>query len=256
MSGGRSKGIIPTQLVIQHLVDTDVTSMSMLSSHDVCFFESYIDRQELTGLEDTDSQYVLCNFSFAQLGPYLSRFVMMVICAQHHIQFRHSDTRTLLCSKLEAHDNCSKCASSVMVVHIKHNSQPSLRLPAVADRTEEHLGHADDDISQDKAQFPPNPPSSFEVENLIREFCSEFDAKNVEEVGCAACAQLGLKSTMRQLAESDVDLLPLYEPDNARQTLSSSMIQVMSPEWPTNTAILERTDWLCEQCYHLLSKGR
>ncbi|XP_006464105.1 hypothetical protein AGABI2DRAFT_145234 [Agaricus bisporus var. bisporus H97] len=120
---------------------------------------------------------------------------------------------------------------SVTVVRIKRRS-------VVDDiNTDEHHWHDDDGISREQAEFPPELPTSFEIENLIRGFCSEFEPVNVEEVGCAACAQLTLKSSMRLLADVDVDLYPLQEATVARRPLLSSTMEGMSPEWTPDTAI-------------------
>ncbi|KAF7776711.1 hypothetical protein Agabi119p4_5104 [Agaricus bisporus var. burnettii] len=227
MAHGRFKDRVPVDLVQQHLL---TPLEHALSSNDVCYYHSYIHRESLTTSNDAQSLYVLCNFSLNQLSPYLSRYAIIEVCNCHGIPYHSIESKTVLYSRLYDHSHCPACDTSATVICIDYHTPPPV--------TTTH--------------FPPDPPTERLMSNLIQAFCSEFDPEKIEEVGCAVCGQLRLKSSMRPLSNIDLDLSPIQQPLTAKQPWSSST----APEWPIESPILDDTNQLCQNCYDALSIGK
>ena len=61
-------------------------------------------------------------------------------------------------------------------------------------------------------KFPPRPPSSSQIEQIVNDFCADTSPSAFEESGCAVCGELKLHTDLTPIQDIGCDLLHLSGP--------------------------------------------
>ncbi|KZP15806.1 hypothetical protein FIBSPDRAFT_749570, partial [Athelia psychrophila] len=155
-----------------------------------------------------------------------------------------------------ARHHCARCDVAITLVKaVRASNVPRVAGPALKAVRKVHrkldvvgrLEVAKADI------WPPSPPSVLSQAQIVREFCKRQARENVEEIGCAVCAQLTLKSDAKfvELSEySDILLSPVEGTRKERKDTSDPICEL-------DGALLANTNnYACSDCHSLITRRK
>jgi hypothetical protein len=101
--------------------------------------------------------------------------------------------------------------------------------------------------------FPPEPPGKELCEQIITDFCQEFDAGNIVERGCAVCGQLTSSSQLSKLSavSNHLELLEMSGvASKERKSIHDSRADITGP------ILASGCNEICHSCRRSLREGK
>jgi hypothetical protein len=226
-----------------------------------------VDGPRLEGTDDTDLKFVkyfplteavaLCNqnrsmevfqLPIQQLAVCLTRDELRKMASLHNIRFRLDDRKPALKALFNDH-HCTVCdryASVFESCEVKTKPLPdtnrNINSRGITRMENESLN-----------KFPPNPPSSLQVEQIVNGFCADTNPSTFEESGCAICGQLTPHAELTPIPDCACDLSPLIAVGVTRRERLSSKDPV---EELTGPVIDKSCKNICQTCLRTLEKGK
>lgn len=109
-------------------------------------------------------------------------------------------------------------------------------------------------VEEPQVPFPPKPPSEKLVQNIVNDFCADFEPSIFEEAGCAVCGQLTIKSHLfpLQTVQDKLYLLP-----NDLSITRKERHAVNEPLSPIEGAVIANAcQSVCRACRASLEKDK
>ncbi|KZP10047.1 hypothetical protein FIBSPDRAFT_665870, partial [Athelia psychrophila] len=101
--------------------------------------------------------------------------------------------------------------------------------------------------------WPPSPPDHAVKERIVREFCQRQCSVNVEEIGCAVCAQLTLKNDAKYLDLLEYSHLLESSVGGSRIKRKRDSDPVCEVDGPL---LANMDNLVCTDCHVLVSKSK
>ena len=177
----------------------------------------------------------------------LTRGQLRSIASLHKIPFRSRDRKPVLVTLITDHE-CNVCAEYVSLFGpvdvAKAVFQSEMQM-----KTLENLASN----IETPCKFPPRPPSSSQIEQIVNDFCVDTSPSAFEESGCAVCGELKLRNDLTPIQNCGCDLSSLVSNGATRK-------ERLAPEDPVRELITPILDEsckdVCRTCLRSLEKGK
>jgi len=165
------------------------------------------------------------------------------------IQFRSADRKPALAA-LFANHKCHICNQYVSLFGLHDATKSGLDSDS-GRRKETHKMLKS--IGETPTKFPPCPPSSPQIEQIVNNFCADTSPSAFEESGCAVCGELKLHADLTPIQDSGCDLSCLVSDGVTREERLASEDPIQELEGP----IIDKScKDICQPCLRSLEKGR
>lgn len=247
----------------------------------------HLDLFEFTEYRDSHSGHDTCSESTDKIFvsmplesflPLLTIKQMKYISKIHRIHMPSKLNGSKMYELLRGH-SCTACKTYMVVFmkYIKPAEKERIRYNALTDigktnafrtkcqyQKQESVRHLRTAQQREKRRklkithkthdFPPPPPSQGLQEQIIREWCMEITADNIEEAGCAVCGQLVTKTRLKSLPKSKGYLDVLQKPGmgltrRERHSNDSPIEEINGPVFDTTCS------HVCDDCDEQLLKA-
>jgi hypothetical protein len=221
-------------------------------------FVQYILLSEASNLCKQDRTLIPFHLPMQHLADMLSRDELRNMAALHNIPFLSSDRKPVLKTLLAGH-NCDLCNEyvslfrSVVVSTKRGNDRDRKRKSRAKLNTKDETPLKSPSLHASPLKFPPLPPASQQIEQIVNDFCVDTSPVAFEESGCAVCGQLKLRTDLTPIPECGCDFSSLVVDGVSRQERVSTDDPVQELKGPI---IDNSCDDICKTCLSSVKKGK
>ena len=254
LGGGRHKVHVEGSLIFDY-IDSNIKNNLKLTQE--FSLVSYIHVSETLTYLEQNGNYLICDIPLGVIARYLNMKELRDLCSIHGIEFLTKDLKNYLVAKFD-HHHCSACNDFRFVflpveIHRDEVKKIAREQRKKATYSVENAVKISATMeTEESTSFPPEPPSNYLVESIIRGFCTDTHPDNLVESGCAVCGQLYPLSKLRELSQTSCNLdISLVNNVGRKERKKTS-----DPILPLSGRVLDATcNHVCIQCESMLMKG-
>ena len=212
-------------------------------------FIDHVPLTEAAALCKRDSSMVPFRLPIEHFVNCLTRNELRSMAWLHMIPFRSRDRKPALAALFTNH-KCDVCDKYVSLFgpHNVARSRPESDAEGQT-KTHEKL----ESTRETPPRFPPHPPSSPQIEQIVNDFCIDTSPSAFEESGCAVCGELKLRTDLTAIQDSECDLSSLVSNGTTRKERLRSEDPVQELKGPI---IDESCKDICVTCLRSLKKEK
>jgi len=237
-------------------------------------FEGHHIETKLVKEDVVENHTLLCDIPLSRFVTNLTIPNLKLVAAAHGIFIK---SRTPLAEVLKIiHDhNCDQCQTFITVFKpakslVSRRREANVRavrkykknriclnnkVPLSTGNTQYHKGlHLASDTLDDEHIFPPSPLELKIEHAIVKAWCRDMSPKNFEEVGCAVCGELTLRSKSVLLKDASINLNILqchYNITRKERRTENDLVKCL--DGPVVEPSLQH---MCARCHKSLAAGR
>ena len=209
-------------------------------------FFKYALATEARSLCKQDGSLIQVRLPIQYVANCLTRNELRHMAVLHTIQFRSRDRKPELATLFTNH-KCHVCDEYVALFG------PDEAVKSKLDSDSEKRKRTYESINETPTKFPPRPPSSPQIEQIVNDFCADTSPSAFEESGCAVCGELTLRANLTPIQDSGCDLSSLTSDGVTRKERLSSKDPIQELDGP----IIDKScSDVCQPCLQSLKKGK
>ncbi|HJY15442.1 MAG TPA: DUF6570 domain-containing protein, partial [Nitrososphaeraceae archaeon] len=237
-------------------------------------FEGYHIKTKQVKEDVVDQNTLLCDIPLCKLLTNLTILNLKLVAAAHGIFIKSRTPLPEVIKLIQGHA-CDHCQNFIAVFKpakslVSRRREANMRavrkyrtnkiclnnnIPLATDNIQHYkrLEQSPDPL-QDKQTFPP-PPLEWKIEHsIVKAWCKDMSPKNFEEVGCAVCGELSLrsKSVLLKDASINLDILQCYY-NVTRKERKTEYDPVTCLDGPVIDPNLQ---YMCARCNKSMTSGK
>jgi len=244
------------------------------SAHVMYKFEGHHTENKQLEKDLVDVDTVLCDVPLGKIIHNLTITSLKLVAAVHGIYIKSRTPLPEVLKVIQDH-NCDHCQKSITVLksakspasrrretnakavvrYRKNKLSLNKKVIATTQKFQHHK--KSEHVSYAEESEPIFPPASLDVKmqhDIVKAWCKNMSPKNFEEVGCAICGELSLKSKSVLLKDISVNLNMLQSLDSiTRKERKSENDSVESLDGPIVEPSLRH---ICARCHKAMASGK
>ena len=212
-------------------------------------FYKYALLTEAMTLCKQDGSIIPLRLPIRHFANSLTRKELRNMASLHAIRFRSTDRKPALAALFTDH-KCHVCDQYVCLFGPHDAGKSGLESDSEWNNRAPEMPKSN---SGAPTKFPPRPPSSPQIEQIVNDFCADTSPSAFEESGCAVCGELKLRTDLTPIQDIGCDLSSLISDGVTRKERLASKDPIEELEGP----IIDRScKGVCRACLTSLQKGK